>query len=200
MLEVASLIIEAFPAVRFLLPTTAATHPVVTHQLMQTRTDGERFEVRKDAFDQMVPRCDLAITVSGTATLHVALHRTPMIVVYHGSPLTWNLLGRWLINTRTYALVNLLAADAQLAASGRVTSDMHVVPEFIPWYGPTRPVADYAIDLLRHPEKLTAQRERLANLAARLDAPGASERVAEMALAMLDAKTPNPPMDANGRG
>jgi lipid-A-disaccharide synthase len=188
MLAVADAIVRTFPDVRFLLPTTAATHPIVT-SLLRPRTDPHRFEVRQDAFDDMVPRCDLVITVSGTATLHVALHNTPMIVVYHGSPLTWNLLGRWLIKTRTYSLVNLLAADPQLAASGRVTSDMHVVPEFIPWYGPTAPVAEYAIDLLKHPEKLTAQRERLAALVARLDSPGASERVAAMALEMLDHRT-----------
>lgn len=189
MLEVADAIRGAFPNVRFLLPTTAASHPVVV-SLVDGRAGRDRFEVRQDAFDEIVPRCDLAITVSGTATLHVALHGTPMIVVYHGSPLTWNLLGRWIIHTRTYSLVNLLAADPELAANGRVTADMHVVPEFIPWYGPTAPVAEHAVDLLRHPEKLEAQRERLAGLAARLHAPGASEKVAQMALAMLEEKRP----------
>jgi hypothetical protein len=48
-------------------------------------------------------------------------------------------------------------------------------------------VADYAIDLLRNPDKLTAQRERLSTLVAKLDAPGASQRVAQMALAMLES-------------
>jgi lipid-A-disaccharide synthase len=194
MLEVADAIAQAFPEVRFLLPTTAATDPVVRATLDALppssilHPPSSHFDIKQDAFDQFVPRCDLVITVSGTATLHVALHGSPMIVVYHGSPLTWNLLGRWIINTRTYSLVNLLAADPDLAATGRVTSDMHIVPEFIPWYGPTAPIADYAIDLLRHPEKLAAQRQRLAALTARLDAPGASEKVAQIALEMLDAR------------
>jgi len=124
-------------------------------------------EIRQDAFDEMVPKCDLVITVSGTATLHVALHNVPMIVVYHGNPVTWNAIGKWLIKTRTYSLVNLLAADPALAASGRVTSDMHVVPEFIPWYGSTNAVSGHALELLQHPQGLHAQRASLAKLVKR---------------------------------
>ncbi len=187
MLAVADEILRAFPGATFLLPTTAATHPVVSG-LVGGRTGGSRFDVRQDAFDEMVPRCDLAVTVSGTATLHVAMHGTPMVVVYHGSPVTWNLIGRWIINTRTYSLVNLLAADPALAAGGRVTPAMHVVPEFIPWYGPTGPAAACAVGLLRDPVRLAAQRAALAGLVAKLDAPGASERVARMAMEMLNGR------------
>jgi lipid-A-disaccharide synthase len=184
MLEVARQIRERFPSAHFLLPTTEATNPIV-----QGHVNGDpaadRFEIRQDAFDDFVPRCDLVVTVSGTATLHVAMHNTPMIVVYHGSPVMWNLVGRWLINTRTYAMVNLLSADPQLASSGRVTREMHVVPEFVPWYGPTEPTAACAIDLLSHPEKLAAQRDRLAALVRKLHHPGASMNTARMALELL---------------
>jgi lipid-A-disaccharide synthase len=191
MLKVAERIKQAFPTARFLVPTTAATHPVVTDAVNSIppssilHTPSSCFTIEQNAFDQHVPRCDLVITVSGTATLHVAIHNTPMIVVYHGNPLLWNAIGRWMINTRTYALVNLLAADPALASGGRVTRDMHIVPEFIPWYGSVDPVADHAIDLLRHPEKRAAQRERLAALTRKLDRPGASLRTAQIAMEML---------------
>jgi lipid-A-disaccharide synthase len=188
MLRVAARIRERFPNVRFLLPTTAATNPLV-QRLLSTAPEPSLadapLEVGEDAFDDFVPRCDLVLTVSGTATLHVAMHNTPMIVVYHGSPVMWNLVGRWLINTRTYAMVNLLSADPQLASSGRVTREMHVVPEFVPWYGPTEPTAACAIDLLSHHEKLAAQRDRLAALVRKLHHPGASMNTARMALDLL---------------
>jgi lipid-A-disaccharide synthase len=192
MLEVARAIRERFAGARFLLPTTEATDPIVRSHLGALppssilNPPSSHFEIRQGGFDEFVPRCDLVLTVSGTATLHVALHNTPMIVVYYGRPLTWNLIGRWLIKTRTYALVNLLAAEAELASSGRVTPAMHIVPEFIPWYGSTQPVADYAIDLLTHPEKLAGQRERLAALARKLERPGASMAVARMAVEMMN--------------
>ncbi len=190
MLEVAATIRQRFSNARFLLPTTAATDPIVRGHV-EALADASPFEIREGAFDEFVPRCDLAITVSGTATLHVALHNTPMIVVYYGRPQTWNPVGRWLIKTRTYALVNLLAADGALASSGRVTPAMHIVPEFIPWYGSIQPVADHAMELLSHPEKLAAQRQRLAALARKLERPGASTAVARMAIEMLAARHSN---------
>jgi len=186
MIEIALKIRERFPGARFLLPTTSATHPVVEAHAADLPAGS--FDIREGAFDEMVPRCDLVITVSGTATLHVALHHTPMVVVYHGSPVTWNAVGRWLIKTRTYSLVNLLAADARLASSGRVTPAMHIVPEFIPWYGPVGPASECALDLLAHPAKLAGQRARLAKMVAKLDRPGASMAVARMAVEMLEGK------------
>ncbi len=187
MLQIAMQIRKRFPKVKFLLPTTAATNPILQQHL--AAIPSSCFEAKQDAFDEMVPRCDLAIIVSGTATLHVAVHNTPMIVVYHGSPLLWNALGRWIIRTRTYSLVNLLAADPQLAAAGRVAPDMHIVPEFIPWYGPTQPAAARALDLLEHPAKLAKQREDLAKVVARLGGPGASMKAAQMAMEMIERAT-----------
>src|SRR5665213_2112194 len=95
------------------------------------------------------PRCDLCVTVSGTATLHVATFGVPMIVVYRIGALQWNLGARWLVRTRTFALVNLLAKRLP----GR-TEAGNAVPEFVPWYGSNEPVADLAIDLLKSAEKL----------------------------------------------
>ncbi|HSI35812.1 MAG TPA: hypothetical protein VK986_19675, partial [Tepidisphaeraceae bacterium] len=191
MLEVAEQIKRAFPGARFLLPTTAATDPVVASAIAalppsSTFHAPTSFVRKPDAFDAMVPLCDLAITVSGTATLHVAIHGTPMIVVYHGSPVTWNLLGRWIVKTRTYGLVNLLGADPAAAAGGRVTPGMHLAPEYIPWYGSTRPVAEHAIELLKDPAKLAEQRARLRGMVENLDKPGASERTARVAMELLE--------------
>ncbi len=105
LLDVGERIRSEFPKSSFLVPTTPATAPIVD-RLCQGR-DGIEHGV--GMFDEMVPRCNLCITVSGTATLHVAGYGIPMIVVYRGSRLLWHLLGRWVIKTRTYSLVNLLS-------------------------------------------------------------------------------------------
>jgi lipid-A-disaccharide synthase len=81
---------------------------------------------------------------------------------------------------RTYALVNVLAGGPR---AGR---EQHVVPEFIPWFGDPQPVADLALDYLRHPDKLASQRAKLARLVESLDRPGASDNVARMAMEMLE--------------
>lgn len=175
MLAIAARIREEFPAVRFLIPTTAATHPVVSRLV-----DGQAgMEVAVGAFDRMVPQCDLCITVSGTATLHVAGHHVPMLVVFRVNPLLWHLFGRWLIRTRTYSLVNLLA-DAR----------RHIVPEFIPWFGSPDRIAATAVEYLRNPRKLAAQVEQLTHLISTLDQPGASMNVAKLAMKMMNARLP----------
>src|SRR5688572_22929976 len=128
MLEVARLIRESFPKASFVVPTTPATTPLVQrlaeqfNRLMEearpplpTATIGGEYDARgpilrhgEREFDRMVPECDLCLTVSGTATLHVAGYRVPMIVVYRGGRIAWHLVARWLVKTRTFSLVNLL--------------------------------------------------------------------------------------------
>ena len=193
LLEVAGRVEDAFPEARFLVPTTPATHEVVHDEVRGLDDMGAKggegtgyvprpakVEYRRDAFDEMVPQCDLCLTVSGTATLHVAGYNVPMIVVYHGNPVLWHALGRWLVKIPTRTLVNLLAGGPHARA------EQHVTPEFTPWYGSVEPVAELALDYLRHPEKLEDQRRKLAELVGKLDKPGASMNVARLAMGMMD--------------
>lgn len=181
LLDVAARIREAFPQASFLVPTTPATHPVVRKLVGGGPARWGALRYEQDRFDQMVPECDLCLTVSGTATLHVAGFGVPMIVVYRASPMAWNMGGRWLVRTRTFALVNLLAQH-----HGNGQGLHHLVPEFVPWYGSNRPVADVALDYLRHPEKLDQQRQQLRQLVQSLDRPGASMNTAKLAMEMMN--------------
>ena len=181
LLEVADVLRREFPGVSFLVPTTSATHPVVEDLVRPRIAAGWPIEFGQDRFDEMVPRCDLCLTVSGTATLHVAGFGVPMIVVYRLSPFAWNAGGRWLVRTRTFALVNLLAQQ-----SGNGQAPHHLVPEFVPWYGSTKPVADLALDYLRNPQKLHDQRQQLRQLVRALDHPGASMNTAKLAMEMMN--------------
>lgn len=174
-LDVAARVAGEFPEATFLVPTTPATHPVV-RWVLDRAPHGLRARISagENQFDQMVCRCDLCITVSGTATLHLAGHGVPMIVVYRGNRLLWHLAGRWIIRTRTYSLVNLLSDVRR-----------HIVPEFVPWYGSNAPVAEYALDMLKHPAKLETQRRELRKLVHTLDQPGASLNAARLAMSMI---------------
>lgn len=174
-LEVAKRIKARFPAAQFLIPATPVTQPIVDPMI--AGLDFVSAEV--NGFDRQMPRCDLAITVSGTATLHIAAHRVPMIVVYYSSRAVWHLLGRWIVKIRTFSIVNLLASD------GRDDPARHIVPEFIPWYGPVDAVADAAIDLLEHPEKLAAQKRQIGAMIDTINKAGASMNAAKIAMELL---------------
>lgn len=196
LLDIARRLNHEIPEISFRVPTTMQTHPVVSemitrHSLGRFRLNTNKITVTQDAFERVVPECDLCLTVSGTATLHVACFGVPMIVVYRGNPLLWNLVGRFLIKTRTFSLVNLLAEDKRL------------VPEYIPWYGSNRPVFLHALDYLQTPEMLLQQRQRLLELVASLDKKGASNNTAQMALDLMKPSgaapaAPLPPGSAPG--
>ena len=87
--------------------------------------------------------------------------------------LFYHLIGRWLIHTPHLSLPNILA--------GR-----EIVPEFMPYYTSTEPVAERAIELLRSKEKRSAMAEELARITEPMRAGHASQRAAEMLLDMID--------------
>ncbi len=201
LMDVARQIRQIIPTATFLAPTTAQTHGTVSEMIAESKHNGtwalpgetpeqaaaHRLPIQfaQDMFDKMVPQCDLCITKSGTSTLHVAGYAVPMIVVYRGNPVLWNLIGRLLIKTRTYSLVNVLNDCHE-----------HIVPEFIPWYGSNKPVVDCAMDFLNHPEKLQDQHEKLLHVIRNLDRPGASQNTAKLALSMIAARPAHNPIPA----
>ncbi len=184
-LDVAERIYRAIPDVTFRIPTTPATHLAVSQRVARAGEAGilsppaSRIRIGVDAFEELVPDCDLCITKSGTSTLHVAAFGVPMIVVYRVNPLLWHLAGRWIVKTRTFSMVNILA-DAH----------DHIVPEHVPWFGSNQPVADQAINFLRNPPALLAQRDRLLQLIHHIDHPGASMNVARIVIEMTGAIEP----------
>ncbi len=204
-LHVARAVAAEFPGSHFLVPTTRATRPVVEALAAKwgepdpgslPSASGARFrdragnilETAQDAFDEMVPRCDLCLTVSGTATLHVAAFAVPMIVVYRINGILWHLAVRWMVRARTYTVVNILAAGGP-----RARHEDHVVPEIIPWYGSDEPAAQLVLQYLREPHRLAEQSRRLRELIQPLDRHGASMNVARMALELMDQSRTNAP-------
>lgn len=121
----------------------------------------------------LLAAADLVLVASGTATLEVAFYGKPMIVMYNGSRLLYQLVGRWLLKTPHLSLVNILARK-------------ELVPEFMPYYTSTKPIADKAIDLLSSPESLASMSAELTDLITPLKKTGASEKTARMLLDMMD--------------
>ncbi|MGN6726441.1 MAG: lipid-A-disaccharide synthase [Tepidisphaeraceae bacterium] len=169
LLQVMRAIAQQHPQARFLLPTTPAGDELVRGAIDSSLD----CVVGQDAFDELIPQCDLVLCKSGTSTVHVAAYGVPMVVVYRINTLLWQGIGRWLIKTPKIAMVNILAGNVDL------------VPEFIPWNGDPAPVAAAALHLLAEPSRLADMRAKLLQLIAPLDQHGASNRVAELALAML---------------
>lgn len=102
--------------------------------------------------DAVTRWCDLALVVSGTVTLQIARQGKPMVIVYRSSRLFWSLIARWLISTRRFSLPNLIA-------------EREIVPELIPHFGGSDPIAAHAIELLESSSKMSEQRGELNAIA-----------------------------------
>lgn len=115
--------------------------------------------------------CDLAWAASGTATLETALLLKPMVIMYRLAWLTYG-LARLLVRVDHIGMVNIIAGETVVPEliQGEVTAE-RIVRET------TRIMHDSKVyrDIVA---KLAAVREKLG-------APGAAERVAEIALGMM---------------
>ena len=115
--------------------------------------------------------CDLAWTASGTVTVETALLLKPMIVVYRLSWLTY-LLARLLVNIKYVGMVNIIAGK-------------RVVPELIQTDFTAAGVVKETRDLLENGELRDRVIRKLGALRQKLGTPGAADRVANIAMAMM---------------
>ena len=111
------------------------------------------------------------VVASGTATVEAAIIGTPFAVVYRVSPLSY-WLGKRLIRVDHIAMANIVAGE-------------RIVPEFVQREFRPPEVAQTVLSWIRDPAAAEAMRERLKNVRQKLGKPGASQRVAELALNLM---------------
>jgi lipid A disaccharide synthetase len=105
--------------------------------------------VVENATYDAISHSTVAIVASGTASTETALLGTPMVIVYRVSPWSWA-IGRWLVNTPYYSMVNIVAAR-------------QMVPEFIQGRFRPEPVAREVNQLLDVPAIRERMRSDLAD-------------------------------------
>ncbi len=180
-LDVAAAIAGRFHRARFLI--VAASEDVRT--LVRTHID--RLRPGMARFSEVPVLCgaadraaairaaDLVLVASGTVTLEVAYHGTPMIVMYNAGRWSYQLLARWLITTKHLSIPNILA--------GR-----EIVPEFMPYYRTADPIAARAIEWLSTPDTLARVRRDLVETVKPLMKPGAAKNAAKELAATLEGR------------
>ncbi len=134
-----------------------------------------RVEIDRNA--EILSAADLALCASGTATLEVAYYGVPMVVMYNGSKWGYRLVGRFLIQTPHLSLVNILAGRA-------------IVPEFMPYYTSTAPIAAEALDLLANTPRRERMKHDLAAVIASLGPSSAAQGAARLALELVSSARP----------
>lgn len=172
--QAARLIQQQKPGASFLLaaPSDSVAH-LVRNTLAELGGGPTNCELVVDKTREVLRQARAALVASGTATLETALMNCPMLVVYRTSLPTY-LIGRQLIRVSHIGMVNLIA--------GRT-----VCPEYIQHDATPEKLAAGLLPLLGDTPERAAQLAGLAEVAAKLGAPGAATRAAEILCAELGA-------------
>ena len=128
-------------------------------------------EIVSDGVEAVFERSDVLVAASGTVTLQAAIHGKPMVIIYKVSPISF-MLGRALVRVPFIGLVNLVA--------GR-----KLVPELVQNDANPENIASAVEEMLADHNQLNQLKKQLVELRDVMGGAGASEKVAELALGML---------------
>jgi len=126
--------------------------------------------------DGYAMRADVAVAVSGTATLELALWNVPSVLVYRNTP-TMVFLARKLVQTTCAGLANI------------VLDDRPVMPELIQEYVTVDRILAELRPLVSDEAARNKQLDAFADLRSRFGEHDPSEQVVQMALEMLEGST-----------
>lgn len=170
MVQAADILTRAKPGSKFILPAAPTVDAedlrknIHSQSATITVVEGQTYAAIRAA--------DLVIVASGTATLETAIMGKPMVIIYRVSPLSY-WVGKAMVKVNWVGLVNIVAGKG-------------VVPELLQGEAKGRQIADAALKIL---DDEIYRREiigELAEVTRKLGTRGASQRVAKIALDMID--------------
>ncbi|MBT8374536.1 MAG: lipid-A-disaccharide synthase, partial [Deltaproteobacteria bacterium] len=173
MLRSARILLKRDNSIKFIISAALSVKRKFVETIVEEHGGGHHFEIVSEPVESVLKRCRLVVVASGTATLEAAIYGIPMIIIYKMSPVTY-WLGRMLVRSRVkyFGLVNLIA--------GREIS-----PELLQNDVTPKKIADIAFEMLNDAPGLRKMKNELLGLKDVLGGPGASKRVADIALDML---------------
>jgi lipid-A-disaccharide synthase len=84
LLETAQSLLEVYPDAKFLIPATSDKNVKFIKGRIRVNPT-KNIKLIKGKVDEILTSANIAIAASGTASLQIALHKKPMIVIYKGS-------------------------------------------------------------------------------------------------------------------
>jgi lipid-A-disaccharide synthase len=174
MIQAANLLGQRLNGLKFMVSCAPSARRRMLEEIIDQYKGPYPFELVGDDVSRVFLKSCLALAVSGTVTLQAAIYGTPCVIVYKVSPVSY-WLGRRLIRVDHIGLVNLIA--------GR-----QLMPELIQDAVSPESLSAKAYEMLTDRAGLEKIRAELVSIRDRLGPPGASARVAELALTLMDRR------------
>jgi lipid-A-disaccharide synthase len=166
-------LLQDLPQAHFVLPTVSrATRDLLEVTLRRHGAGELPVTLLFGHSHEALAAAEVALVASGTATLEAALIKTPMIITYRQSPITWALMRRMLY-LRDIGLPNILAGE-------------RVVPEFVQAAATPGALAEALLALLHDPAAQRRQVEKFRAIHESLR-QNTAEKAADAVLGVLDA-------------
>jgi len=171
MLDAARILTTRINNVKFLVSIAPSVEKQYVEEIAKKYKEMVHFEFETKGVENIFQQCIFVVASSGTVTLESAIFGMPMVIIYKVSLLSsW--LGRAMIRVKNVGLVNLIAGK-------------DVVPELLQDKASPQNIANTVFEMLNDAAGLERLREELLKTRDLLGGPGASQRVADIALGML---------------
>ena len=171
MLDTAEILKDSLKHVRFIISHAPSVDRQQIDAIVAAHPCRMDFEVSSDTVETVFERSDMIVAASGTVTLQAALHGTPMVIIYKVSPISF-MMARALVRVPHIGLVNLVAGQ-------------QLVPEFVQKDAQAANISSAVADMLADRVQLNYLKKQLFDLRDVMGGAGASDRVAQLALEML---------------
>lgn len=148
--QAAALVRQAQPTMQFVVPAVPALMPAI-EQAARASGMAVQLTIVAGQSHTALAACDLTLIASGTATLEAALFKRPMVIAYHMSALSWQIMRRKKLQPWV-GLPNILCQD-------------FVVPELLQQAATPRALADAVLaGLAAKPAKVAVLQQRFTEL------------------------------------
>lgn len=91
--KAAALVQKGLPAIKFIVPAIPALRQMI-EQVAKASGMASSLQVLSGQSHLALAACDVTLIASGTATLEAALFKRPMVIAYHMSWLSWQIMRR----------------------------------------------------------------------------------------------------------
>lgn len=174
MLDAARRLKVHFPDLKVLVSLSSFLDRRFVEEIIEKYQGSLKVELVEGGAANTFNQSTVLVAVSGTVTLEAALAGIPMVIVYRVSPLSYR-LGKALIRVKYISLVNLIARR-------------ELLPELIQEKATSENIFLAVKNMLDNPGRLALLNKQLRWMRNAFGGPGASDRVADIALDMIKSK------------